>query len=113
MFIRPSDEELAEFEPDFIVMNGAKCTNPQWKEQGLNSENFVAFNLTERIQLIGGTVRRRDEERMFSIMNYLLPLKGIASMHCSANVGEKAMSPFSSASQAPAKPPSPPTRNAA
>ena len=41
--------------PDFIVMNGAKCTNPQWKEQGLNSENFVAFNLTERMQLIGGT----------------------------------------------------------
>lgn len=49
MFIRPSDEELANFKPDFIVMNGAKCTNPQWKEQGLNSENFVAFNLTERI----------------------------------------------------------------
>ncbi len=46
-----------------IVMNGAKCTNPQWQEQGLNSENFIAFNLTERIQLIGGTVRRRDEER--------------------------------------------------
>lgn len=55
MFIRPSDEELLDFKPDFIVMNGAKCTNPQWKEQGLNSENFVAFNLTERIQLIGGT----------------------------------------------------------
>ncbi len=55
MFIRPSDEELAGFKPDFIVMNGAKCTNPQWKEQGLNSENFVAFNLTERMQLIGGT----------------------------------------------------------
>lgn len=55
MFIRPSDEELVDFKPDFIVMNGAKCTNPQWKEQGLNSENFVAFNLTERIQLIGGT----------------------------------------------------------
>lgn len=55
MFIRPGDEELANFKPDFIVMNGAKCTNPQWKEQGLNSENFVAFNLTERIQLIGGT----------------------------------------------------------
>lgn len=53
MFIRPSDEELVDFKPDFIVMNGAKCTNPQWKEQGLNSENFVAFNLTERIQLIG------------------------------------------------------------
>ncbi|MGL4920371.1 MAG: phosphoenolpyruvate carboxykinase (ATP), partial [Plesiomonas shigelloides] len=55
MFIRPSAEELQDFTPDFIVMNGAKCTNPHWKEQGLNSENFVAFNLTERIQLIGGT----------------------------------------------------------
>ena len=90
MFIRPSDEELADFEPDFIVMNGAKCTNPQWKEQGLNSENFIAFNLTERIQLIGGTWYGGEMKKgMFSIMNYLLPLKGIASMHCSANVGEK------------------------
>ena len=90
MFIRPGDEELANFKPDFIVMNGAKCTNPQWKEQGLNSENFVAFNLTERIQLIGGTWYGGEMKKgMFSIMNYLLPLKGIASMHCSANVGEK------------------------
>lgn len=90
MFIRPSDEELADFEPDFIVMNGAKCTNPQWKEQGLNSENFIAFNLTERIQLIGGTWYGGEMKKgMFSIMNYLLPLKGITSMHCSANVGEK------------------------
>ncbi|MFA3780797.1 phosphoenolpyruvate carboxykinase (ATP) [Yersinia sp. 1652 StPb PI] len=90
MFIRPSDEELAHFEPDFIVMNGAKCTNPDWKEQGLNSENFVAFNLTERMQLIGGTWYGGEMKKgMFSMMNYLLPLKGIASMHCSANVGEK------------------------
>ncbi|MCW7761394.1 phosphoenolpyruvate carboxykinase (ATP) [Photorhabdus luminescens] len=90
MFIRPSDEELAEFKPDFIVMNGAKCTNPQWQEQGLNSENFVAFNLTERMQLIGGTWYGGEMKKgMFSMMNYLLPLKGIASMHCSANVGEK------------------------
>ncbi|ATA26329.1 phosphoenolpyruvate carboxykinase (ATP) [Brenneria goodwinii] len=90
MFIRPSDEELQGFEPDFIVMNGAKCTNPQWREQGLNSENFVAFNLTERIQLIGGTWYGGEMKKgMFSIMNYLLPLKGIASMHCSANVGEQ------------------------
>ncbi|XPE63129.1 phosphoenolpyruvate carboxykinase (ATP) [Shigella flexneri] len=86
----PSDEELAGFKPDFIVMNGAKCTNPQWKEQGLNSENFVAFNLTERMQLIGGTWYGGEMKKgMFSMMNYLLPLKGIASMHCSANVGEK------------------------
>ena len=63
---------------------------PQWKEQGLNSENFIAFNLTERIQLIGGTWYGGEMKKgMFSIMNYLLPLKGIASMHCSANVGEK------------------------
>ncbi|MER2473429.1 phosphoenolpyruvate carboxykinase (ATP) [Photorhabdus laumondii] len=90
MFIRPLDEELAEFKPDFIVMNGAKCTNPQWQEQGLNSENFVAFNLTERMQLIGGTWYGGEMKKgMFSMMNYLLPLKGIASMHCSANVGEK------------------------
>ncbi|OCA56489.1 phosphoenolpyruvate carboxykinase (ATP) [Photorhabdus namnaonensis] len=90
MFIRPSDEELAEFKPDFIVMNGAKCTNPQWQEQGLNSENFVAFNLKERMQLIGGTWYGGEMKKgMFSMMNYLLPLKGVASMHCSANVGEK------------------------
>ncbi|NDK99643.1 phosphoenolpyruvate carboxykinase (ATP) [Photorhabdus bodei] len=90
MFIRPSDEELVEFKPDFIVMNGAKCTNPQWQEQGLNSENFVAFNLTERMQLIGGTWYGGEMKKgMFSMMNYLLPLKGIASMHCSANVGKK------------------------
>ncbi|WP_369309377.1 phosphoenolpyruvate carboxykinase (ATP) [Providencia rettgeri] len=89
MFIRPSDEELVGFEPDFIVMNGAKCTNPNWKEQGLNSENFVAFNLTERMQLIGGSWYGGEMKKgMFSMMNYLLPLKGIASMHCSANVGE-------------------------
>ena len=90
MFIRPTDEELQNFTPDFIVMNGAKCTNPQWKEQGLNSENFIAFNLTERIQLIGGTWYGGEMKKgMFSVMNYLLPLRGIASMHCSANVGEK------------------------
>ncbi|MGL5757636.1 phosphoenolpyruvate carboxykinase (ATP) [Plesiomonas sp.] len=89
MFIRPSAEELQHFTPDFIVMNGAKCTNPHWKEQGLNSENFVAFNLTERIQLIGGTWYGGEMKKgMFSVMNYLLPLQGIASMHCSANVGE-------------------------
>ncbi len=90
MFIRPSADELASFTPDFIVMNGAKTTNPDWQAQGLNSENFVAFNLTERIQLIGGTWYGGEMKKgLFSIMNYYLPLQGIASMHCSANVGEK------------------------
>lgn len=90
MFIRPDEAALASFEPDFVVMNGAKCTNPDWQQQGLHSENFVAFNLTERIQLIGGTWYGGEMKKgLFAIMNYLLPLKGIASMHCSANVGEK------------------------
>ncbi|MBB1174667.1 phosphoenolpyruvate carboxykinase (ATP), partial [Klebsiella pneumoniae] len=72
MFIRPSDEELADFEPDFVVMNGAKCTNPDWQQQGLHSENFVAFNLTERMQLIGGTWYGGEMKKgLFSIMNYL------------------------------------------
>ena len=86
MFIRPTEEQLKTFKPDFVVMNGSKCTNPNWKEQGLNSENFVAFNLTERIQLIGGTWYGGEMKKgMFSIMNYMNPLRGIASMHCSAN----------------------------
>lgn len=90
MFIRPTATELSEFTPDFIVMNGAKTSNPDWQAQGLHSENFVAFNLSERVQLIGGTWYGGEMKKgLFSIMNYYLPLKNIASMHCSANVGEK------------------------
>jgi phosphoenolpyruvate carboxykinase (ATP) len=90
MFIRPSTYELENFgKPDFIVMNGSKATNPNWKEQGLNSENFILFNLTEKIQIIGGTWYGGEMKKgMFAMMNYYLPLRGIASMHCSANVGE-------------------------
>lgn len=90
MFIRPSIHEIENFgEPDFIVMNGSKATNPNWKEQGLNSENFILFNLTEKIQIIGGTWYGGEMKKgMFAMMNYYLPLKGMASMHCSANVGE-------------------------
>jgi len=88
MFIVPSAEELANFTPDFTVMNGSKCTNSQWQAQGMNSENFVAFNLTEKIQLIGGTWYAGEMKKgLFSVMNYLLPQRGIASMHCSANRG--------------------------
>ena len=91
MFIRPSIYELENFgTPDFVVMNGSKVTNPNWKEQGLNSENFVIFNLEEKIQIIGGTWYGGEMKKgMFSMMNYYLPLKGMASMHCSANVGEE------------------------
>jgi len=90
MFIRPSHYELANFgEPDFVVMNGSKATNPKWKEQGLNSEVFVLFNLGLRMAVIGGTWYGGEMKKgIFSLMNFYLPLKGIASMHCSANVGE-------------------------
>lgn len=90
MFIRPSAEELENFgEPDFVVMNGSKVTNKNYKEHGLNSENFIMFNLTEKIQIIGGSWYGGEMKKgMFAIMNYYLPQKGIASMHCSANVGK-------------------------
>lgn len=89
MFIRPTEEELENFEPDFVVMNGAKCVNEKWQEHGLNSENFTVFNLTERMQLIGGTWYGGEMKKgMFAMMNYFLPLKDIASMHCSANMGQ-------------------------
>lgn len=90
MFIRPTEEELRNFgEPDFIVMNGSKVTNPNYEQHNLNSENFVLFNLTEKMQLIGGTWYGGEMKKgMFAMMNYYLPLRGIASMHCSANVGK-------------------------
>jgi phosphoenolpyruvate carboxykinase (ATP) len=90
MFIRPTDEELKTFgKPDFVVMNGSKTTNKKWQEHGLNSENFIVFNLTEKIQLIGGSWYGGEMKKgLFSLMNYYLPLRGIASMHCSANVGK-------------------------
>jgi len=90
MFIRPGAEELENYEPDFVVLNGSKTTNPDWQAHGLNSENFVAFNFTERMQVIAGTWYGGEMKKgMFSIMNYLLPLKGMPSMHCSANVGDE------------------------
>jgi phosphoenolpyruvate carboxykinase (ATP) len=91
MFIRPSHYELSNFgEPDFVVFNGSKVTNPNWKEQGLHSEVFVLFNLTEKLAVIGGTWYGGEMKKgIFSLMNYYLPLRGMASMHCSANVGEK------------------------
>ena len=90
MFIRPDQNELDNFKPDFVVLNASKTTNPEWQKQGLNSENFVMFNLTEGMLIIGGTWYGGEMKKgIFSVMNYYLPLKGIASMHCSANVGKK------------------------
>ncbi len=88
MFIQPTDAELASYEPDFVVLNGSKTTNEKWQQHGLNSENFVAFNLTEKMQIIGGTWYGGEMKKgMFALMNYLLPQQGVASMHCSANMG--------------------------
>ena len=89
MFIRPSAAELEGYQPDFVVLNGSKTTNSDYQAMGLNSENFVAFNMTEGMQIIGGTWYGGEMKKgIFTMMNYLLPLKGIPSMHCSANVGE-------------------------
>ena len=91
MFIRPTAEELAAFgEPDFIVYNASKAAVENYKELGLNSETAVVFNLTSREQIILNTWYGGEMKKgMFSMMNYYLPLQGIASMHCSANTNEK------------------------
>ena len=90
MFIRPSAEELENFEPDFVVYNASKAKVENYKELGLNSETCVAFNITSREQVIINTWYGGEMKKgMFSYMNYLLPLKGMASMHCSANTNEK------------------------
>ena len=79
MFIRPTDEELKNFVPDFHVLNGSKSINKNFEKQGLNSETFIAFNLTDNIQIIGGSWYGGEMKKgMFSVMNYLLPQKNIA-----------------------------------
>ena len=86
MFIRPNAEELENFTPDFIVYNASKAKLTNYKELGLNSETAVVFNITSREQVIINTWYGGEMKKgMFSMMNYFLPLKGIASMHCSAN----------------------------
>ncbi|WP_303212040.1 phosphoenolpyruvate carboxykinase (ATP) [Phocaeicola coprocola] len=86
MFIRPSKEELESFEPDFIVYNASKAKVENYKELGLNSETAVVFNLTTKEQVILNTWYGGEMKKgMFSMMNYFNPLRGIASMHCSAN----------------------------
>ncbi len=95
MFIRPSDEELESFEPNFIMLNAAKTNNPEWKNMKrtdgvpFNSENFVVFNMTEGRSVVGGSWYGGEMKKgIFSMMNYYLPLKGMPAMHCSANVGK-------------------------
>ena len=90
MFIRPTDEEMKTFEPDYVMLNAAKTNNPNWKKHKMHSEVFATFNLKEKMACVGGSWYGGEIKKgFFSIMNYLLPLQGIAAMHCSANVGKK------------------------
>ncbi|WP_297087700.1 phosphoenolpyruvate carboxykinase (ATP) [uncultured Draconibacterium sp.] len=91
MFIRPSKEELENYgEPDFVAMNASKTTNSRWEEFGMNSEVYTVFNLKEKMQVIGGSWYGGEMKKgMFAMMNYYLPKAGMASMHCSANVGKE------------------------
>ncbi len=89
MFIRPTKEELKDFEPDFVMYNASKVTNEKWREHGLNSEVFVVFNIEDNVAVIGGTWYGGEMKKgIFSMMNYWLPLEGKLPMHCSANIGK-------------------------
>lgn len=90
MFIRPAEEELEDFVPDFIMFHSPKTNNPNWKEHGLHSEVYAAFNIGAGEACVGGSWYGGEIKKgFFSMMNYFLPLKNIAAMHCSANVGDK------------------------
>jgi phosphoenolpyruvate carboxykinase (ATP) len=89
MFIRPKEEELEGFSPDFVVYNACKIVDDEWEKHNLHSEVFVVFNIEENIAVIGGTWYGGEMKKgIFSMMNYWLPLEGKLSMHCSANVGK-------------------------
>jgi len=90
MFLRPKNEdEIADFAPDFTIINACKISDQDWERHGLNSDVFVAFNLEKKIAIIGGTYYGGEMKKgIFSMMNYWLPLEGIMAMHCSANKGK-------------------------
>jgi phosphoenolpyruvate carboxykinase (ATP) len=89
MFIEVDPEEMENFTPRFTILNACKTTCPEPQKWGLRSEVFVAFNIAQGLQLIGGTWYGGEIKKgMFSMMNYFLTLKGVAAMHCSANMGE-------------------------
>jgi len=89
MFIRPSEEDLKDFKPDWTILDSCKTNCADWQSMGLNSEVYVAFNIEERTTLIGGTWYGGEIKKgIFTMMNYFLPLQGIGAFHCSANVGK-------------------------
>jgi len=89
MFIRPTEDDLEGFTPQFTVYKASQLTNEKWEQHGLNSEVFVVFNIEKNVAIIGGTWYGGEMKKgIFTMMNYWLPLQGILSMHCSANVGK-------------------------
>ncbi|MFA5984245.1 MAG: phosphoenolpyruvate carboxykinase (ATP) [Methylococcaceae bacterium] len=89
MFIRPTDSELENFSPSFKVYNASNMSNKKWQQQGLNSEVFCIFNVEKNIAIIGGTWYGGEMKKgIFTMMNYWLPIEGVLSMHCSANIGK-------------------------
>lgn len=89
MFIRPTEEELKDFKPDWTILNGSKTSCDDYEKYGLNSEVYAAFHIGEKMTVIGGTWYGGEMKKgIFTIMNYLLPLRGIGAFHCSANEGK-------------------------
>ena len=93
---RSHSDELVDFEPDFTIINASDAHNPKYEEHGMNSDVFVAFHLGKGLAIIGGTEYGGEMKKgIFSVLNYILPLKGILSMHCSCNLnpdsGESAL----------------------
>ena len=89
MFIRPENKQLENFAPDFTIINASSVQNKAFKEHGMNSETFIIFHLGKKIAIIGGTEYGGEMKKgIFSVLHYVLPQKGILSMHCSANVDE-------------------------
>jgi phosphoenolpyruvate carboxykinase (ATP) len=90
MFIRPTEEELKSFKPDWTILHACKMVCADFKKFGMNSEAFAAFHIGERMTCIGGTWYGGEIKKgIFTVMNYFLPLKGVGSFHCSANMGDK------------------------
>jgi phosphoenolpyruvate carboxykinase (ATP) len=90
MFIRPTEQELKNFKPDWTILNACQALCSDYQKYGMNSDVFIAFNITERLTVIGGTWYGGEIKKgIFSMMNYFLPLQGIGAFHCSANMGEK------------------------
>lgn len=94
MFIRPTKEELVDFEPDFTIINASDVFNDHFEKHGMNSETFIIFHMEKKIAIIGGTEYGGEMKKgIFSVLNYMLPLKGVLAMHCSANVDEDGKNP--------------------